>query len=63
MEDISIEASAGLPAAKVLCGDVGVAGEGGRGAEVGWLVIKYRGEGPVMKLARMSILENQNKPP
>ena len=39
VEDISIEASAGLPAAKVLCGDVGVAGVASRawGAVVGCL--------------------------
>ena len=35
--NVSIKAGAGLPAAKVLCGDVGVAGEGGGGAVVGCL--------------------------
>ena len=58
VQDISIYASAGLPAAKVLCGDVGVAGVASRawgavvgclGWVVGWgphLVSQCRGEGP-----------------
>ena len=48
MLHISIEASAGLPAAKLLCGDVGVAGEGGGGAAVAekiWGPSSYE-EGP-----------------
>ena len=48
VEDVGIEASAGLPAAKLLCGDVGVAGEGGGGAVVAekiWGPSSYE-EGP-----------------